>query len=102
MFNNEENSSKNFIIAMILFMAVMFGYEYFSGDKNQNTETQKTEEIAQAKQEPVKEEVPDEKFLSMDDALKSVNRVSLENSHMLGSINLSGGIIDSIILKDYK
>lgn len=107
--NEDQNNSKNFIIAMVLFMVVMFGYEYFSGDKNQNSASQTTEEIitdketSQDKEIPYNQEseLPQEK-LSIDDALKATNRISLENTHMIGSVNLNGGIIDSIILKDYK
>lgn len=104
-FDNEENNSKNFIIAMVLFMVIMFGYEYFSGNKNQNTETQTTEELATENKDSSdnsEAEISEEKYLSIDEALKSSNRVSLENTHMIGSVNLNGGIIDSIVLKDYK
>ncbi len=104
-FGNEENNSKNFIIAMVLFMVIMFGYEYFSGNKNQNTEIQTTEELATENKDSSdnsEAEIPEEKYLSIDEALKSSNRVSLENTHMIGFVNLNGGIIDSIVLKDYK
>ncbi len=104
-FGNEENNSKNFIIAMVLFMAVMFGYEYFAGNKSQNVEPQTTEEIDSENKDNSSNsgaEIPEEKYLSIDEALKFSNRISLENTHMIGSVNLNGGIIDSIVLKDYK
>lgn len=106
--NEDQNSSKNFIIAMVLFMVIMFGYEYFSGNKNQNTNVQNTEEVVSEQENTrddsnnQKTEVLEKKLLTIDEALNDPNRVSLENAHMRGSINLCGGVIDSIILKDYK
>lgn len=106
--NEDQNSSKNFIIAMVLFMVIMFGYEYFSGNKNQNTNVQNTEEVVSEQENTEddsnnqKTEVLEKKLLTIDEALNDPNRVSLENAHMRGSINLYGGVIDSIILKDYK
>ncbi|MDO4975124.1 MAG: membrane protein insertase YidC, partial [Alphaproteobacteria bacterium] len=106
--NEDQNSSKNFIIAMVLFMVIMFGYEYFSENKNQNTNVQNTEEVVSEQENTEddsnnqKTEVLEKKLLTIDEALNDPNRVSLENAHMRGSINLYGGVIDSIILKDYK
>lgn len=96
--NNEQTSSKNFIIAMVCFMAVMFGYDYFT---NSNTGTAQKE---QQKLEEV-EDIPadkDSKIISIKDAMASASRVSLENEHITGAIDLNGGIIDSVILKKYK
>lgn len=106
--NEDQNSSKNFILAMVLFMVIMFGYEYFSGNQKQAPST--TEESYS--EERKEDQKPDEsdsnnltsetKYSSVEEALNSSSRVSLENMNMKGSINLNGGIIDSIILKKYK
>lgn len=104
--NEEKNSSKNFIIAMCLFIAVMFGYDYFTGNQgSQNQEqTDTTQEVAKEdtqSKEP-EAEIPESKSLSIDEALNAENRIYLENDHISGSVNLNGGIIDCLTLKDYK
>ena len=106
--DNEQTSSKNFIIAMVLFMAIMFGYEYFADSKKSDqAEVQKTEQVENSPEND-EEDKDDEsqnvsrETLSVDDALNRSSRISLENDHVVGSIDLDGGIIDSIVLKDYK
>ncbi len=96
--NNEPTSSKNFIIAMVCFMAIMFGYDYFTGSnaKPEHNEQQKIEEV--------EEEADDgnSKVISVKEAMGSASRVSLENEHITGTVDLNGGVIDSVILKKYK
>ena len=96
--NDEKTSSKNFIIAMICFMAIMFGYDYFTGSnsKKKKKEQQKIEEVEEGQDEKTA------KIISIKDAMNSNTRVILENEHISGTIDLNGGIIDSVILKKYK
>lgn len=96
--NDEKTSSKNFIIAMICFMAIMFGYDYFTGSNSgtNKTEQQKIEEVEEEQDEKAS------KIISIKDAMNSNTRVILENEHISGTIDLNGGIIDSVILKKYK
>ena len=91
--NDEKTSSKNFIIAMICFMAIMFGYDYFTGsnpgvDKKEQRQTEEVED---------EQDAQDAKIISIKDALNSNTRVSLENDHIAGTVDLNGGIIDSVI-----
>ncbi|MDR0942265.1 MAG: membrane protein insertase YidC [Holosporales bacterium] len=98
--NNEQSNNRNFIIAIVLFMAVMFGYSYFFNErKPEAEETKKTEE---SRALPLKNEETTRKEISVKDAVSKDSRVSIENSHMTGSIDLNGGIIDEVVLKDYK
>ncbi len=104
--DNEQTSSKNFVIAMIVFMAIMFGYEYFADSKKpKQAEAQKTEQIENSKDKEDSDDEADNvsrETLSVEDALNRSSRIPLENDHIIGSIDLNGGIIDSIVLKDYK
>lgn len=96
--NNEPTSSKNFIIAMVCFMAIMFGYDYFTGsNSNKNAETQ---EQIEEKDEERNNEKSD--MVSVRDAMSSKTRIKLENEHITGTVDLNGGVIDSVILKKYR
>ena len=94
--NNEPASSKNFIIAMVCFMAIMFGYDYFSNSHSNSEPHQQIEEK--------EEEQSGKKFdmISVKDAMNSKTRVMLENENITGTVDLNGGVIDSVILKKYK
>ncbi|MBQ9335368.1 MAG: membrane protein insertase YidC [Alphaproteobacteria bacterium] len=94
--NNEPTSSKNFIIAMVCFMVIMVGYDYFTST-NSSSETQQQTEDTEETQSSEKSET-----ISVKDAMSSNTRVKLENTHITGTIDLNGGVIDSVILKKYK
>ena len=96
--NNEPNSSKNFIVAMICFMAIMFGYDYFfSSPQNNNQNVETSRNVSDEK------DISDQdKLITVSEAMQKGTRIKLENSHIVGSIDLTGGIIDSVILKNYK
>lgn len=96
--NDEKTSSKNFIIAMICFMAVMFGYDYFS-DSNFSSNKGEQQKIEETEDE---QDDKTSKVISIKDAMNSDTRVSLENDYIEGTIDLNGGVIDSVILKKYK
>ena len=101
---NEQTSTKNFVIAMCVFMAIMFGYEYFADSKKnaEPVESQKTEEVEKFPEEQPSSEDTLSEIVSVGDAMNRASRIYLENDHVTGSIDLNGGIIDSIVLKDYK
>ena len=94
--NNEPTSSKNFMIAMVCFMAIMFGYDYFTSSSSSSRTQQQTE--------TPEETQSSEKLrtVSVKDAMSSNTRVTLQNEHIIGTVDLNGGVIDSVILKKYK
>ena len=51
---------------------------------------------------PSIEEIEASKKISRDEAIKSVDRIKLENKNIKGSISLEGGIIDDVTFKNYK
>lgn len=111
--NSNDTSTKNMVIAMVAFIAIMFGYNYFfesnnntpptTEQKQDNTDKKNTTENIETDSENESEEdTAVSKEISLKDALSKDSRVSIENKHIKGSIDLNGGIIDNITLNDYK
>lgn len=94
--NNNQNSSKNFIVAMVFFMLFMFGYDYFFGRPTETTEPNATQQEKQPEAPVAKPTI------SLDDAMSRKSRVSFENEHITASVDLAGGVIDALTLKDFK
>ena len=101
--------NRNVIIAVILSTAILIGWSmYFEnpdeaqrkrleiqGKTETQTNIQKPETPQTTKANPTK-------AISRGEALKEVDRVSIENSNLAGSISLRGAIIDDIVLKNYR
>lgn len=96
------NEQKNLILAFILSLGILFGYNYFieapSAAKRQ-ADLKQTQELAAT----VPPETPQaEKVISLTEALDSGHRLKIEAPKVHGSINLKGGRFDDITLVDYK
>ncbi|MDR3224545.1 MAG: membrane protein insertase YidC [Holosporales bacterium] len=101
-FNNDEQSNtKNLVIALVLFGALIFGFNYFFESSPQNEEV-KTEEIQKIEEGSVEGGETPDKGISVKEAISKESRVSVENGCVVGSIDLIGGIIDNVTLKNYK
>ncbi|MDR0552517.1 MAG: membrane protein insertase YidC [Holosporales bacterium] len=103
MLNNDGETNRNLILAIVLFFVFIFGYQYFferqqsSGEPVQQTERQeqqpKLEEAGAASSEPT---------VTVAEALAKETRVYIENEKVKVSIDLQGGVIDTVILKEHK
>jgi YidC/Oxa1 family membrane protein insertase len=91
------------MIAIAAFMAIMFGYNYFFEDYSHNSESVDVEETSNNSEQEsnLSENVSFEK-ISIKDAISRASRISIENSNVIGSIDLNGGILDGVSLKNYK
>ncbi len=100
--------SKNFILAIVLSMAIIFGWQYFYAkplqDKLTGTGTETTSPTTPTT--TTGGTVPDTttapKPLTRDDALAASARVKIETSSVSGSINLQGARIDDLHLLKYR
>ncbi len=94
--------NKNVFIAIALSMSVLlFWAAFFETPRpveNIPAQQQKNENIIT----PNINELPKIKIISRDDALKKSKRVKIENSSIIGSLSLEGGIIDDISFKKHK
>tara|TARA_Y100000590_G_scaffold45914_1_gene48797 strand:- start:1383 stop:3062 length:1680 start_codon:yes stop_codon:yes gene_type:complete len=95
--------TKNVLLAVVLstivliFWAVFFEAPIVEQKKIQD-EVTKNEESST----PSIEKIETSNKTSRTEAIKSVDRVKLENDNIKGSISLEGGIIDDIIFKNYN
>jgi YidC/Oxa1 family membrane protein insertase len=116
MFNDDKNTNKNLLLAIAFFALFMFGYQYFFEQRHQDEPTQQTAQQEGKQQTPSKDEKQqppeqtesiDEKTqndepITIDEALAKKTRVYVENKKIKVSIDLQGGIIDTVILKEHK
>ena len=85
-----SNDNKNFIIALLIFLAISFGIDFFSQPKNDQQTTQQVQPITTTK------------LLNTDQAMALHPRVNIANDNIKGSVSLTGAVIDDIELLKYK
>ncbi|MDP3532266.1 MAG: membrane protein insertase YidC [Alphaproteobacteria bacterium] len=113
---------KNLIIALILSVGILVGFHYIYEAPRQERIKQEHRMLAEKKAQEAAQSgivsptnptgatpgvstptLPQvQQIVSRDEALKLSKRVTIDTPHMKGSINLKGGFIDDITLKDYK
>jgi len=101
------SEQRNLLLAIVLSIAVVFGWQYFVGPpkptpeqlkQQQTTEQQKANPAAQ----PGTAAVQAGQKLSRDAALKQTSeRATIDTPTLGGSINLTGGRFDDLRLKHY-
>ncbi len=93
------NEQKNLILAFILSLGILFGYNYFieapSAAKRQEELKQQTAAVPQ-------EQPATEQKIPLTEALSAGNRLKIEAPKIHGSLNLKGARFDDITLADYK
>ena len=117
-------NNKNFVLAIALSVAVLFAWEYFYvKPMSERAQRQQAVEAAQKAQNTPKPEagapagpagqaqtpqsVPapaptPAAFATREEAIKSSPRIQIDSPALLGSINLKGGRIDDVILRNYN
>jgi YidC/Oxa1 family membrane protein insertase len=95
-----QHDNKNFILAIVLSMAIIFGWQYFYAApmlKKTGTDTTTTETGG-----TVPGTAPPAVLLDRDTALKATARVAIDTPQVSGSINLMGAELDDLHLKAYR
>ncbi len=101
--------NKNFILAIVLSMLIVFGWQYFYAgpiaekQKQQATQQQATQPTTQGEtQAPVPQGSVLPALLVRDEVLKATPRIRIETPFVSGSINLQGAQIDDLHLTQYR
>ncbi|MGE0146333.1 MAG: membrane protein insertase YidC, partial [Parvibaculaceae bacterium] len=102
-----QHDSKNFILAIVLSMAIIFGWQYFYARPAQKKlETQTTSQgVTKNPQEQPGATVPgtvETPTVPRETAIASAKRVRIETPVIDGTINLTGARFDDIRFKHYR
>ena len=93
------NEQKNLIMAFILSLGILFGYNYFiEAPSAAKRQAELKQQIATVPQETSSSE----QKVSLPEALSSGHRLKIDAPKVHGSINLKGARFDDITLVDYK
>ncbi len=109
-----DENNRNFILAIVLSMAVLFAWQYFflPAPKPPETVEQQQQPTEPGPPRPGGETpgtagapqpgVPGAATLTRDEALAASPRIAIDTPALKGSISLKGGRIDDLMLKDYR
>lgn len=97
-----QHDNKNFILAIVLSMAIIFGWQYFyAGPLAERTKTTTTTTTTETGGTVPGTTTP-AILLDRDAALKTSARILIDTPDVSGSINLVGAQLDDLHLKHYR
>ena len=98
---NKGPDSQNFILAMVLSMAIIFGWQYFYGTPGFLQPATPATQTTQVDGAAVPAVAGASTVVDRAKALTLEPRVTIETRELAGSINLTGAQIDDLHLKNY-
>src|SRR5688572_26119100 len=102
-----QHDNKNFILAIVLSMAIIFGWQYFYAVPTQKqAETQTTNQGTttnpQAQPGATVPGTSPSAIIPRETAIASAKRIKIDTPLIDGTINLTGAQFDDIRLKNYR
>ena len=93
-------NQKNLFLAIIISMAIIFGFQLLvpQPERTPVTEDTNTQDSVSLDIQSATSAI----LLDRDQVLEETIRVKFDNSKIKGSINLEGGIIDDLVLEEYR
>ncbi|MDA8668051.1 membrane protein insertase YidC [Alphaproteobacteria bacterium] len=93
-------NQKNLFLAIIISMAIIFGFQLLvpQPERTPVTEDTNTQNSVSLDIQGATSAI----LLDRDQVLEETIRVTFDNSKIKGSINLEGGIIDDLVLEEYR
>ena len=93
-------NQKNLFLAIIISMAIIFGFQLLvpQPERAPVTEDANTQDSVSLDIQSATSAI----LLDRDQVLEETVRVTFDNSKIKGSINLEGGIIDDLVLEEYR
>ena len=93
-------NQKNLFLAIIISMAIIFGFQLLvpQPERTPVTENTNTQDSVSLDIQSATSTI----LLDRDQVLEETIRVTFDNSKIKGSINLEGGIIDDLVLEEYR
>ena len=97
---------RNVFVAIALSMSVLLFWGAFFENPKKTTEKQSNEKVEQKSAQnsiaPTINQPQILKKLTREESINSSKRIKIENTSVIGSINLKGAIIDDISFKKHK
>ena len=97
--------NKNVFIAVILSTLVIMFWQFMYGDEYVELEQQQSQSQQSDKSKPAAPSLTEKKInikVTRTDVIGETSRIKIENKNLIGSIALTGGLIDDITLKNYN
>ena len=97
--------NKNVFIAVILSTLVIMFWQFMYGDEYVELEQQQSQSQQSDKSKPTAPTLTEKKInikVTRTDVIGETSRIKIENKNLIGSIALTGGLIDDITLKNYN
>lgn len=95
------NDQKNFIIVIVLSVAILFGFQYFFSPPPQKTAPQTAQQATLPTSQVTTATAS--QTLTREEALKDQHqRLAIESTNVKGSINLEGALLDDLTLMKYR
>ncbi len=97
--------NKNVFIAVILSTLVIMFWQFMYGDEYVELEQQQSQSQQSDKSKPTAPSLTEKKInikVTRTDVIGETSRIKIENKNLIGSIALTGGLIDDITLKNYN
>ena len=94
-------NQKNLFLAIAISMAIIFGFQFLMPPEAP-VENTTTNTNADTGVDLISNSVPTINFENKEKVLLNSERVSFNNGKIAGSINLTGAIIDDLVLLDYR
>ena len=98
---NKGPDSQNFLLAMVLSMAIIFGFQYFYGMPGFMKPAAVTQTTTKVEGAAVPGAAPLSTVMDRAAAITASPRALIETAQLSGSINLMGAQIDDLLLKNY-
>ena len=99
---NKGPDSQNFLLAMVLSMAIIFGFQYFYGMPGFMKPAAVTQTTTKVEGAAVPGAAPLSTVMDRAAAITASPRALIETAQLSGSINLMGAQIDDLLLKNYQ
>ncbi|MDR1289284.1 MAG: membrane protein insertase YidC [Holosporales bacterium] len=102
--DNNQPNTKNVLVALLIFVIFMVAYNYFFGNpqerRHQDTQAQ-PDSPEQTAGESDENDHDDVVKPTVAESLAKDSRIHFESGKVSGSVNLIGGVIDDLSLKEY-
>jgi YidC/Oxa1 family membrane protein insertase len=101
----KKMENKNVFIAVILSTLVIMFWQFMYGDEYVELEQQQSQSQQSDKSKPTAPSLTEKKInikVTRTDVIGETSRIKIENKNLIGSIALTGGLIDDITLKNYN